>query len=444
MKMTKEQKKRFRGFCLSFAVAFTIGALVTSLYLDNRMKQEYSEMEQLVITRSNKINNVISKLLYKTQVLSSLISQTGGEIMDFDSVASTLVDDPSIRNVILAPGGVVKYVYPFEGNESVIGLDYFSEAEGNVEAIQARDTGKLVLGGPFNLIQGGQAIVGRVPVYIGEDKHFWGIASITLNYPQVLDGAELEQLKQQGYAYEIWRISPDTNQKQIISSSDYEYHKSAQFVETPIDMINAQWYFKLSPIMAWYQFPETWAFIIVTLCISLLIGFLIVHTYDLSVMKKKLEKLSLDDPLTSILNRRGGIQVMESLISRGTSFVLCYLDLNKFKQINDRYGHNVGDMVLKRFTEEFINNMPEEGVSFARVGGDEFMLIFEGIEDVQKTEEVFNNVRKAFENGIVHMGDEIFITFSIGYSVYPTDGGNVDELVALADGKMYEDKHGSR
>ncbi|MDO5114728.1 MAG: CHASE domain-containing protein [Synergistaceae bacterium] len=192
-------------FLGSFLVVMTVGAL----FVNNKQNMERAQMEQLVTVRGAKVNDVICKLLYKTRVLSALVVRNDGRVVDFDRAASTIVDDPSIRNVLLAPGGVVKYVYPLEGNEKVLGLDFFSEGSGNIEAARAKETGTLVLGGPFDLVQGGQAIVGRLPIYVGDEKNdenFWGIASVTLNYPEALNGAELDELRTRGLAFEIWRI----------------------------------------------------------------------------------------------------------------------------------------------------------------------------------------------------------------------------------------------
>lgn len=96
-------------------------------------------------------------------------------MMMFLQVEATIMYDLAIRNVIIAPDGVVSNVYPLEGNEKVIGLDYFSDKEGNIEAMLAKETGQLVLGEPFNLVQGGQALVGRLPVYVGK-KTFLGFS----------------------------------------------------------------------------------------------------------------------------------------------------------------------------------------------------------------------------------------------------------------------------
>jgi len=124
-------------------------------------------------------------------VLSALVIQNDGEIENFKQVAAIIIDDPAILNVLIAPSGVVSDVYPLQGNEAVIGLDFFGEGAGNKEAVMAKETGQLVFGGPFDLVQGGQALVGRLPVWIDMpdgNNAFWGLVSVTLKFPQILDG----------------------------------------------------------------------------------------------------------------------------------------------------------------------------------------------------------------------------------------------------------------
>lgn len=441
--LKKAGLKRKMWFTLIFLVSFTACLLVTGTYVRNKSQMEYAQMEQIAMTRTNKVNNVISKLLYKTQVLSALVIQNNGEVRDFERVAATILDDPSIRNVILAPNGIVSMVYPLEGNEKVLGLDYFSQAEGNHEAIAAEKTGQLVLGGPFNLIQGGQALVGRLPVFLGgtqDEKHFWGLVSVTLNYPQALDGAELEQLKTQGFAFEIWRISPDTGERQIIACSSYQYNKGARYVELPMSILNAEWYFRLSPIRNWYQYPETWVFTFTGLLISLLLAALVLHNYDLREMKTELEELTNNDPLTGALNRRGAFKALESLTTDPEKqFALCYLDLDKFKAVNDNYGHGVGDLVLQQFASAFTRHLGPQHV-FARIGGDEFLLAFQDTVDDEKLDSFFDKVRNELLKVADFKDRDISFSFSVGKAVYPINGSTVDELIAFADDAMYMQK----
>lgn len=442
--MHHDKFKRISQFTFVFLAALFICSVITGVYVNNKNKMEYAQMEQVVLMKSNKVNNVISNMLYKTQVLSALVIQNNGKIKDFERVAVTVLDNPAIKNLILAPNGVVADVYPLAGNEQVIGLNYFAHGEGNEEAKAAKESGQLVLGGPFNLIQGGQALVGRLPVYLGDnqtEKNFWGVVSITLNYPEALAGAELEQLEAQGLAFEIWRISPDTGQRQIIANSNYFYDKNAYYVEKPLNIMNSQWFFRISPIRLWYQYTETWMFTLIGIVISWLIASLVLHNRDLIHMKMELENLSYVDPLTGALNRRGLFNALEALVAdKNRKFTVCYLDLNKFKKINDTFGHSVGDKILRHFVLVFLQHIDERHI-FSRIGGDEFIIIFKNMDDTVQISQFFDLIHKVLQEPFsINQSQTFTITFSVGMATYPTDATNIDDLIHHADHSMYRNK----
>lgn len=441
--MKCEAKKRVLIFSSVFLLSLCICFLITGIYIQTRSKLEHTEMEQLAINKSTKVCSVLTDLLYKTQILAAFVEQNNGNADNFESFASIIVDDPCIRNVILAPNGVVTHVYPFAGNESVIGLDYFSDSEGNKEAILARDTGELVLGGPFNLIQGGQAIVGRLPIQLENESgsFFWGIASITLHYPQALEAADLDQLQSRGYAYELWRINPDNGEHQIIANSDYEYAPNAKYVEYEIHVLNADWYFRLSPIRHWWQFPEFWLCVIISLFISVFAGFIVLKNHDLNLIKLNLEKINQRDSLTGIYNRSGIFQILSEMIAHKKSFILAYMDLNNFKSINDSYGHTYGDRVLQHFSKTLSAMINENTHIFARIGGDEFILVFKNEEDIASAEAFFHQFNEYLAEGNPpNETEKIQISYSFGLSCYPKDGSTIDRLIYVADMKMYTDK----
>lgn len=441
--MRKKKLIRWSRFLIAFLLSLLICFVAGATLILNKQQLEQVQMERLVLTKSNKLSEVLSKLLYKTQTLAVLVMQNNGSIQDFEKLAATIVDDPAIKNILIAPDGVVSDVYPLEGNEQVIGLDYFSEGEGNAEAMQAKETGQLILGGPFRLVQGGQALVGRLPVYMGEEgnKEFWGIVSVTLHYPQALEGAELSSLEDQGFSYELWRISPDTQERQTIASNSYEYGKKVRYVERPIQIFNAEWYFRIAPIREWYQYMEAWVYIFVGLLVSFLFGFLCLHNYDLNRMREELEGLSEKDALTGVLNRRGLFRLLEELTQDTLHpFLLCYLDLDKFKDVNDRYGHNTGDKVLQSFVHILQKYVGDNG-EIARIGGDEFVLVFREAAGREEADPFFREMKEALQKPLtVGRNHHISVSFSAGTAHYPEDGRSMDELVAAADNAMYTSK----
>lgn len=228
-----------------FFIALFICLSLIGLAIHRKNRLETFKMENLILERRGKIGDIITALLFKTQALAALVIQDNGQVEDFDRVAATIIDDPAILNILLAPNGVVTKVYPHSGNERLVGFDLLGQGEGNKEAVKAKELGTLVIGGPFTLMQGGgEALVGRLPIFMdlpGGGKRFWGLVSVTLRFPQVLAGAGLELLEHEGYTYEIWRVNPDDGQRQIITGSRRAPGEGAPYFEEHIPILNADW-----------------------------------------------------------------------------------------------------------------------------------------------------------------------------------------------------------
>ena len=207
----------------------------------------------------------------------------------------------------------------------------------------------------------------------------------------------------------------------------------------PLTIFNAHWFFRVSPIKLWYQYPESWLYISLGLLVSFLLAMLAQHNLDLRRVRSQLENMAYHDPLTGILNRRGPFERLPVLIGEGGYFSLYYLDLNNFKTFNDTYGHTVGDRILQVFTERVRKRMDFPHL-FARIGGDEFILIAYGQENEEKADKLFNGIRVALQDLVVEGAGDVRISFSMGKAVYPRDGNNIDELIAHADGDMYTEK----
>jgi diguanylate cyclase (GGDEF)-like protein len=160
---------------------------------------------------------------------------------------------------------------------------------------------------------------------------------------------------------------------------------------------------------------------------------------------QKLEHLAATDPLTGAANRRQFVESVEAEIERAkrgaTPFSLLALDLDNFKAINDLYGHQIGDEVLRRFVQTCLEAIrPYDGV--ARVGGEEFMVLLpQSLLEAARTigERVRVAIaRSAFEAGI---GRLVEVTVSIGVSQFGRDGDTIDTLLRVADERLYRAKH---
>ena len=136
------------------------------------IQQNQNETTQVLKIIEQNIEKTINEA-YSAALLLALTVKEDGEVSDFENVGQSLVDElESVDVVQLVPDGVIRYVYPMEGNESVIGYDILEDPKTKNEVMKAAETRSIYFAGPFELKQGGLAVIGRLPVVIKDD--LWG------------------------------------------------------------------------------------------------------------------------------------------------------------------------------------------------------------------------------------------------------------------------------
>lgn len=159
--------------------------------------------------------------------------------------------------------------------------------------------------------------------------------------------------------------------------------------------------------------------------------------------EKKLIKMAHYDPLTKLPNRQSFFDYLEHALGRAcrnkTQLGLCFIDIDNFKVINDTFGHAYGDKLLMALSE-IITPYLREIDYFARIGGDEFGLIFEQIHQDDDLVKIFERILSAFHNPI--QIDDLFIktSISIGVAMYPKHAPDTQTLFVNADIAMYHAK----
>lgn len=164
---------------------------------------------------------------------------------------------------------------------------------------------------------------------------------------------------------------------------------------------------------------------------------------ELKEKEREIYTLAYYDNLTGVANRALFYEFADKFIDtakRNKSKVgLMFLDVDKFKSINDIYGHETGDLVLKQIAKILSQAIRKNDV-LARYGGDEFLILLPDIKDVNNHECIISRI-KDNENRFVHLEDSILeLSLSIGTSFYPDDGETIDKLIAKADRGMYINK----
>ncbi|MEK4029198.1 GGDEF domain-containing protein [Pseudobacillus sp. FSL P4-0506] len=160
-------------------------------------------------------------------------------------------------------------------------------------------------------------------------------------------------------------------------------------------------------------------------------------------MKDELEKwkyLALHHELTKLPNRRMFYMSIESYMKRaqqaGNSLGIALIDIDEFKGINDLFGHSAGDRFLIE-TAKRLEALAEYGIDAFHLSGDEFLLL---IEQDDHLEEKMNQVKAVFDTSFLVKDSHISIRASIGISLYPEQGQDIDKLLEYADLALYQAK----
>ncbi|OLN23547.1 hypothetical protein BTO30_03735 [Domibacillus antri] len=163
--------------------------------------------------------------------------------------------------------------------------------------------------------------------------------------------------------------------------------------------------------------------------------------------EEKLEKMAFYDVLTGIPNRRLFYDRLSQTITKAKrnngELALFYLDCDRFKWVNDTYGHDTGDLLLKGFVER-VQKCIRETDTLARFGGDEFAILLDGFDTVQDVGRIADRIIQNIQVPWNLNGHEFITTSSIGIALFPNDGLDMDTLLAHADQALYQSKEKGR
>lgn len=167
-------------------------------------------------------------------------------------------------------------------------------------------------------------------------------------------------------------------------------------------------------------------------------------TRQLQVAKISAEEQAFTDTLTGLKNRRALDHILSRMIATGQAFSLMHLDLDYFKQVNDTLGHAAGDHVLEEVARIMIEETREQDV-IARVGGDEFVLVFHGLCKRRRIEDIATRLIARLERPIQWKGQSCRISGSLGTTI-STDYANPDvtRMLSDADSALYAAKRAGR
>lgn len=420
---------------------FVLAMVIYSLVMQNIWQDIQSEKHKLAVLNAQ--NRAVSmekdiEEIYGVASALELVLADGDnwQISDFDKTAKRLIEyHPYIDCLQLAPQGKVTNTYPFDGNEAVF-LDLLQDEKRGPISRYAKDTGNTVIQGPFDLVQGGKDIALRHPVYKTDEsgqKVFWGFTIAIIKVPEVFRDA-VETFNSFGYAYTLNFFCPTKQEWQLILDSGQEM-VDAEVVE--FQVLDNRYKLAIMPADGWGKYREILPYGVFGFFLVLLFTAMSYMVLRLAEAKRMFSQMSLMDGLTGLGNKRSFDHCLEHLVQEGSSFGLCYIDINYFKTVNDRFGHNVGDALLKTVAKRIQENT---GYSAFRIGGDEFVILVDGEVEEARYKQFKENIDQAFAQRVRCLDKNLHITVSLGFARYPEDGQDVQQVIALADQRMYADK----
>lgn len=434
------------GMLLS-AFVLVSGRLVEERLQERWRAESLSELAGLRARLEGQINGA-------TNLTAGLIADVAvsGTIAParFQLLARELMRTHSLlRNITLAPNNVIEMVYPLEGNQAALGLDLLNHPVQGAATRRMLETRQPVLAGPVDLVQGGRALIHRVPIYLADQGAaprsgpYWGLMSTPIDFDRLLASAGL--VEPEGRLLLALRGVDGSGWKGAVFWGDPVLFDRPDRIELDVRVLDGGWGMVAIP-----RYPPPgldavrgWTRAIALACfaVALVLAWYLDRTgRRLEQSEAQVRQLALHDSLTGLANRvllEGRYrQAAEVARREGHRLALLYLDLDDFKPVNDQYGHETGDHVLRAVAQRLGGDLRQSD-TVARVGGDEFVVLLGRVSSPDDALGVAEKIVERLQQPFVIDGIEFVIGASIGIALQPDHADELSALMRCADQAMY-------
>lgn len=216
-------RPRTTGFLLFLILGTTTISLC--LLRNHILKEEERNEMNAILTDAHLNIEQSLKNCYTTTVSLALTLDNKGIPQNFEAVSKQLIkSNPLVSVVQMVPNGVIKYIYPLNGNEAALDLNILNVADLKKEAKESINTQKVYFAGPLKLRQGGIGIVGRLPVY--HNNSFWGFTAVIVKLETLLETSGINSLNHPNYYFQVSKKNPITYKEQFFLPSKTSLSKS--------------------------------------------------------------------------------------------------------------------------------------------------------------------------------------------------------------------------
>lgn len=435
------------GAILSFVTLFALLAVLVQYLLHATERERQLEMDYWAGAFATKLKGQLDANLAVGYGLEAQISVLGTlDQNNLDRVAPRLLQKPlNIRHIALAPDLVVNALYPLEGNESALGLNYRQHPGQRTAVVQAMAAKHVVLAGPVKLVQGGgEHLIARFPVH-DEDGNEWGLISLVIEIESLLRDAGIGEI-QLRYAVALRGIDGHGDRSPVFwGDANLFGYDSIHLIPIP----GGEWQMALLPLhdRTWLKLVYWGSALLIAVLAGAAVSYLRRYQTQQARHLQELQFITAKDPLTQLTSRYQFNEYLQHLVEESQrnfqGFAVLYIDLDHFKDINDSIGQAGGDQLLIEIAEHLKNCVRNYDL-LCRLGGDEFIAVLKGVTGTADIENRARIIRTRIAENMQIRGAEINITCSIGAAVYPNDGADADSLVQHAELAMHECKRAGR
>ena len=434
----------------SLLLCALLAFIVSAVLLVEYFYRNYAELmqihhherlsQQLSLVRAN-LESELNSNIFLADSLATLISvNPKSNIEQWTRMAEALyLKSSSLRNIVLAPDNVIRFVYPLKNNESVLGFDYRTSPEQLHTVELAKQRQEVFIAGPLTLIQGNQAIIARMPIFTDPpfNQQYWGTCSAVLDINKLFKLAGVDELAANSRLAIRGKDGLGANGE--VFFGDESVFEEAFTTET-IRLINGSWLMAIAELPGKPYSGEGIASSYIRVIgygfslLLLLVFISLFYSYHLA------RKNSLQDPLTLLPNRRFAMKWLQTLINSQAEFCIISLDLDKFKLINDRFGHAIGDQFLQEVARLLQINLRSSDAA-CRLSGDEFLVILPRISKQHDIQSILQKVMTSFKRATFFAnGQSVAFELSLGTAFFPSDAQDLESLLHQADVAMYQQK----
>ena len=389
-----------RSYLPSFYVLFAVilvGFLIDRQYVViDRQEEREAVRRQVATIRAQLEGHLNAPIQAVRGLVATLSTEPQMSQARFSMLAEQVTDRNSgVVNIAGARDMVINLVHPYDQNASALGLDYNLNDAQREAAFRVRESGQFILAGPVDLVQGGRGFVGRFPVFVpgeGNRLSFWGLTSVVIDQPWLFQKAGV--------------LDPDGPLELALAGTDGTgaggplFHGHPEVlgqnpISTDILFPNGSWVLYAVPKGGWGSTHlaaiRSWRVVLIIFGATVVAMTLLANRLasqregmidqlsererQLEAMNRQAEIQALHDHLTQLPNRRFLDRRLAELARSRRPFPgLIQLDLDGFKDVNDQYGHAVGDTLLTQIADRFRAVLKPHDF-LARIGGDEFVVL---------------------------------------------------------------------